>query len=226
MSIRSSSDSAGGGDYVEMQGTRILANTWKDIPLTKGEDRHEGNINRVVLIWDAVAQQKKQGEYSILMYPRIRVAIHPEGPLLLHYTTDGCHVDVGRPWTKAAKMIAMEQGPHKSALTRDAIMMMYFEVQKKVQDCFAEVCYLDEIEDLLRTAKREHLKISPLAMVSHISCKLRVVLDILFSLKLFGMTIPSVNEYTNFTAHQESMRELGLVLLRGWPYFCKKVSGS
>ena len=58
------------------------------------------------------------------------------------------------------------------------------------------------------------LKISPLAMVPHKSRKYRAILDLSFSLKIFGMEIPSVNKNTTITAPQHSMYQLGGVLPR------------
>lgn len=140
--------------------------------------------------------------------------LHPAGPLLLHYAREGCPVDVGRPWSKDEIMTAARRVPHKSALEPDAIDMMHAEVKDKIKEGFVEMVYLDEIEDALGSDKWEHLKISPLAMVPHKSRKYRAILDLSFSLKLFGMTIPSVNEETVVTAPQHSMRELGSVLPR------------
>ena len=111
-------------------------------------------------------------------------------------------------------MAAAKRGPHVSALAPDAIAMMHTEVEAKVKEGFAEVVYLDEIEDLLETEEYSELKISPLAMVPHKSRKFRAILDLSFRLKLLGMDIPSVNEATNITAPQHSMRNLGSVLPR------------
>jgi len=140
--------------------------------------------------------------------------MHPAGTLLLQYARNECPVDVGRRWTKTEIKIAAKRGPHKLALGADAIAMMHAEVAIKVKDGFVELVYLDEIKHLLETKEWEHLKISPIAMVPHKSCKYRTTLDFSFSLKLFGMKIPSMNENTSFTAPQHSMQQLGKVLPR------------
>ena len=111
-------------------------------------------------------------------------------------------------------MTAANKGPHKSALEPDAIRMMHAEVEEKVKDGFAEVMFLDEIEPLLESEEWRHLKLSPLAMVPHKSRKYRAILDLSFSLKIFGMEIPSVNDATVITAPQQSMAQLGSVLPR------------
>ena len=62
--------------------------------------------------------------------------MHPVVPLLLQYTRNGCHVDVGRNWTKKEIMTAAERGPHKASLALDVIEMMHAEVAEKVEDVF------------------------------------------------------------------------------------------
>lgn len=121
-------------------------------------------------------------------------------------------MDVGRPCARLEIMTAAERGPHKSALDLDAIEMMYAEVEANAMDGFAELIYLDEIEHLLESEEWAHLKISPIAMVPHKSRKYRAILDLSFSLKVFGMEIPSVNENATFTVPQHSMQQLGNAL--------------
>jgi len=111
-------------------------------------------------------------------------------------------------------LAAAERGPHVLALVLEAIAMMHAEVEDKVKEGFAKVVYLDSIDHLLGSNEWAQLKISPLAMVPHKSRKFRTILDLSFSLKVFGMEIPSVNEATYITAPQQSMRNLGLVLPR------------
>ena len=55
-------------------------------------------------------------------------------------------------------------------------------------------------------------KKSPLAMVPHKNRKFLSILYLSFSLRVFGMEIPSVNEATHTTAPQHSMHNLGSVL--------------
>jgi len=147
-----------------------------------------------------------------LMFPRGLARVHPAGPMLLQYDQDDCPVDARRRWSKAEIMAAAERGPHISALAPEAIAMMHTEVEAKVKGDFAEVIYLDVIEDVLGDEEWTQLKISPLAMIPHKSRKFRAILDLSFGLKVFWMEIPSVNEATHITAPQHSMRNLGYVL--------------
>jgi len=111
--------------------------------------------------------------------------------------------------------VAVERGPHKSTLAPDTIIMMHDKARDKVkEDFFSEVIYLDKIDHLLGTEEWSHLKIFPLAMVSHKSRKYRAILDLSFALNIFGMEIPFVNENTVVNVSQYSMPQLGSVLLR------------
>ena len=91
---------------------------------------------------------------------------------------------------------------------------MLAEVAEKVREGYATVLYLDEIEHLLETEEWDHLKISSLAMVPCKSRIFRAILDLSFELRVFGMTIPSVNKVTVVTAPQHSIHSLGTVLPR------------
>ena len=106
------------------------------------------------------------------------------------------------------------EGPHKYALAPDSIAMIYGEVRDKVKEGFTEVVCLDKIDQLLRIEEWAHLKISPLAMFPHKSLKYRAILDVSFTLKIFGMEITSINENTVVTDPQHSISRLGSVLPR------------
>lgn len=62
-------------------------------------------------------------------------------------------------------MAAAQRGPHIFALLSEAIEMMHAEALAKVEERFAEIIYLDEIEHLLGSEKWKHLNILSLAMV-------------------------------------------------------------
>ena len=86
----------------------------------------------------------------------------------------------------------------------DTIEMMHAEVDRKVKDIFSEVVYLDDIEHLLGTPDWAHLKTLPIVIVPHKSRKYRAILILSFSLKVFGIEIPSVNENNTFKAPQQN----------------------
>ena len=83
------------------------------------------------------------------MCPRVLTRAHPAGTMLLQYARDGCPVDVRRRWSKAEIMAAAERGPHISALALDTIATMQTEVEARMKEGFAEVVYMDKIEDWL-----------------------------------------------------------------------------
>ena len=59
-----------------------------------------------------------------LMCPWMRALDHPAAPLLKEYASQGCPVDVGKNWTAEELEVAVEKGPHSSALEPDAIEQM------------------------------------------------------------------------------------------------------
>ena len=77
-----------------------------------------------------------------------------------------------------------------------------------------EVVYLGFIMDKLGTNKWRYLKISQLTMVPHKSHKFWSIIDLLFSLKIFDMEVPSVNDANVVIAPSNSMNQLGSVLPR------------
>ena len=139
--------------------------------------------------------------------------IQPTGPLLLHYTRNVCPVYVGQPWTKNEIIMAVERGLHKLALVPNEITMMYYEVEEKVRDGFAEIVYLNEIKHLLGTSEWSQLKKS-LWPWSHIRVRNSVQYWICNYCLKIGLIITSANENTVITVPHHSMWHLGSVLPR------------
>ena len=136
---------------------------------------------------------------------------HPAGHLLAEWSAFGCPTMTGRPWTKEEMTAAVERGPHKSALTEEAILHFETEVAQKVAAGQAKVLLWLDIRD----NPPEQLKISPIAAVPHTSKPFRSILDLSFALKLSsGAVLPSVNETTTKTAPQASVDQLGHALSR------------
>ena len=104
----------------------------------------------------------------------------------------------------------MARGPYGSALVPDAINQIQGEAREKAAQGFAKIY---KWEDLKRDLPAK-LKLSPLAMIPHKSRKYRAILDLLFSLKLAGYDLPSVNEATKTCAPEDAIDQIGSVLPR------------
>jgi len=65
-----------------------------------------------------------QSKYPIAFRGRMRpdpsIQHHPAYPLLFEYTTEGCPVDCGGPWTQEHLEAAIARGPHISAKEPEA----------------------------------------------------------------------------------------------------------
>ncbi|KAL3793071.1 hypothetical protein HJC23_003079 [Cyclotella cryptica] len=131
---------------------------------------------------------------------------HPAAPALLNYATHGCPVKTGKPWTPAEMQAAIDRGPHKLALSPDAIDQLHMEVQEKVRCGQAR---LVDWKDICNDPP-EQLKISPISMVPHKSRRFRTILDLSFAVRLQnGERHVSVNEATEKMAPQGAIRQLG-----------------
>ena len=70
---------------------------------------------------------------------------------------------MGKPWTQDQMQAAVDRGPHRLALTDDAIAHFRIEVNDKVKSGQAKLVTWDSIKD----NPPAELKISPIAAISH-----------------------------------------------------------
>ena len=88
---------------------------------------------------------------------------HPAANLLKEWATYGCPTKMGQPWTILQMQEAVDQGPHWSALSDEAIAHFQAEVVKKVKMGQATLVAWDSIKDFSPV----ELKISPIATIPH-----------------------------------------------------------
>jgi hypothetical protein len=70
---------------------------------------------------------------------------------------------MGRPWSKEDIWAAVEQGPHQSSLTPEALVHFAEESIEKVKAGQAKLVLWDDIEE----NPLSQLKISPIAAIPH-----------------------------------------------------------
>ena len=105
---------------------------------------------------------------------------HPAADLLKEWATYGCPTQTGKPWTCEEMQAAIERGPHRSALSDEAIARFKAEVDEKVRTGQAKLVAWDSIKD----NPPPELKISPIAAIPHKSKQFRSILDLSFNLRL------------------------------------------
>ena len=106
---------------------------------------------------------------------------------------------------------AIDRGPHRLALSDEAIAHFKAEVAEKVAMGQAKVVEWESIKD----NPPENLQISPIAAIPHKSKQFRSILDLSFSLRLKqGGVLPSVNSTTVKTAPKGAIDQLGHPLSR------------
>ena len=146
-----------------------------------------------------------------LMWPRGKIAnSHPAAQLLNFYSTKGCPVDTGTPWTKPMILAALKRGPHISAKVKAAQKYLKEETQEKLKGGYIKIVKWGDIKNKWP----KNLKISPIAMIPHKSRSYRCILDLSFKLKVNGTKINSVNDATKIQSPQKSMAQLGWVIKR------------
>ena len=104
---------------------------------------------------------------------------------------------------------ATKKGPHLLVWDPEAMEVLAKEVTEKVAVGQARVVKWDTIKD----SPPPSLKISPIAMIPHKSRKFRVILDLLFIIRLEdGSTVPLVNKTLEKTAPRGAIDQMGHVL--------------
>ena len=112
---------------------------------------------------------------------------------MLDWATFGCPTKTGKPWSRTEIDKAIARGPHRSALTPDAIAHFAEEARKKVRTNQARIVEWDSIKD----NPPKELKISPIAAIPHKSKAYRSILGLSFKLQLKnGGVREAVNDTT------------------------------
>jgi hypothetical protein len=84
------------------------------------------------------------GKQQSLMQPSAWVDMHPFAATLKEWE-QGVPVDCGEPWAPEAIRLAVERGPHRSALTPDAMALIEEEIQYQIAAGFSEIVMWDDI---------------------------------------------------------------------------------
>ncbi len=204
---------------LEKTGDRV---TGADTPLHHIENKRK---RKAILAAQPITTQwtKYKGEFDLPpprpslvehrreMCPSGLALHHPAADLLEEWATYGCPTKTGKAWTKSQMQEAVDQGPHRLALSDKAIAHFQAEVTKKVQIGQAKLVAWEAIKD---NPPRE-LKISPIAAIPHKSKQFWSILDLSFPLRLKqGGILPSVNATTIKMAPKGAIDQLGHALTR------------
>ena len=145
------------------------------------------------------------------MCPTGRALSHPAADTLRKWATFGCPTRTGRNWTNDEIWEAVEQGPHRSATSPEAIEHFAVEIQEKRQTKQARLVAWGDIKD----NPPPQLKISPIAAIPHKSKAFRSILDLSFRLRLKnGGILAAVNDMTIKSAPKGVIDQLGECLTR------------
>ena len=146
------------------------------------------------------------------MHPSGLALHHPAADRLLQYATKGCPAETGQDWTMDMIQAAIDRGPHKSAMTPEA--MEYIQSEAFDKERIGKARIVEWIGEFKRSPPAQ-LKVSPIAAIPHKSRAFRSILDLSFILRLLaGGTVPSVNMNTVKTAPRAAINQIGHVLKR------------
>jgi hypothetical protein len=165
--------------------------------------------------------ETSKGKTKRLMSPSACVNFHPFAETLRDWE-EGVPVDCGTNWTRDMIDAAIQQGPHRSAMTPESIALIQEDVAYQVQAGYAQVVDWEVLKENLPPK----LKVSPLAVVPQANRRGRMILDLAFPVLRQGkgkgkkrkrvqeVLQESVNDSTVRMAPEAPVKELGNVLKR------------
>ena len=164
-----------------------------------------------------------QGKRRKLMEPAPWMRFHPFVATLEHWAS-GVSASCGDPWSATAIQAAVNRGPHTSALTPEARILIEDEMQYQIQAGFSEMITWDSMHE----SHPVNLKVSPLAVIPQVGRRGRLLLDLSFAVHAARPVskrgrrnwvqppplAPSVNSTTIQASPDYPVKELGRVLPR------------
>ncbi|KAI2511562.1 adenylate kinase [Fragilaria crotonensis] len=171
----------------------------------------------------ASPHKQAQGKRRKLMEPAPWMQFHPFVATLEQWAS-GVAAVCGEPWSEAAIRAAVERGPHTSALTPEARVLIDEEMKYQIQAGFSETVLWNAIQHSYPI----NLKVSPLAVIPQVGRRGRLLLDLSFPSQAARPAskrgrrnwvvppplAPSVNSTTIQQSPEYPVKELGRVLPR------------
>uniref|UniRef100_A0A7S4NFY9 Reverse transcriptase domain-containing protein n=1 Tax=Odontella aurita TaxID=265563 RepID=A0A7S4NFY9_9STRA len=168
-----------------------------------------------------VAEAQGTGEQvgKSLMQVMAIADIHPFSDTLKEWER-GVPVKCGRDWSAKAIRLAIKKGPHRSAMTPEAIELVHEDVDYQVKASFSQVVHWEDIKYNLPS----NFKLLPLAVVPQEGRRGRIILDLSFpsrrlsqggrKRKMGPVVEELVNDSTETLGPQIAVKLLGTVLPR------------
>jgi hypothetical protein len=169
-------------------------------------DNTQWSTHEVIEVKATARAAPELTSYKNSMCPMGRALYHPAAELLNKWASFGCPTNMGQPWSKEEMWVAVERGPHQSALSPAATKHFAMEAAKKVRTKQARIVAWDNIKD----NPPPQLKISPIAAIPHKSKAFRSILDLSFRLRLKNGGVQAVvNDTTTKTAPAGAIDQIG-----------------
>ena len=163
--------------------------------------------------WD---EAQGKSELASLMVPQDlarRVLPQVTYENLMRFALTGCEANCGDPWDEETLQTALARGPSKSALTPEAVEVLWEDLTYQEKAGFVKIVPAAEI--LGQGRRPVNLKISPVAVIPQVGRRPRIILNLSAQVKVGGTRRkkpriqPSVNETTEAAEDQEAVLALG-----------------
>jgi hypothetical protein len=148
------------------------------------------------------------------MQPQPLAGVHPFSPTLQEWD-HGIPVDCGSDWEWGVIKAAVLRGPHPTARTPESVALFKADIEYQIRAGFCRVFLWEDIVKM----RPKNLKISPVAVMSQVNRRGRIILDLSFPVYqaidgVITVTQKSVNDSMVLQAPSQSVKEIGKVLPR------------
>ena len=131
--------------------TSICVEPSKEVPCknqdTSRKRRSKPRGNRSTIVPDADDECPRLEEKGMnLMLPTGTALLLEDSPTLSRWSLEGCEVDCGAPCLEEALTAAVDRGPHKGALSEEAMQLVHDDVEYQVKAGFAEIYFWDDLK--------------------------------------------------------------------------------
>ena len=142
------------------------------------------------------------------MEPASWMRFHPFVSTLQQWAS-GVSASCGDPWSDTAIQAAVERGPHTSALTPEARVLIEEEMQYQIQAGFSEMVTWDS----MRGSHPANLKVSPLAVIPQVGRRGRLYSHLLeYYTTLEACTGANRQQYTKLLSQMADCELVRLTL--------------
>ena len=127
------------------------------------------------------AASKSTSNKSLMQPTPFAVLLHPFGPTLKEWEK-GVKADCGPNWTREQMEVALNHGPHPSAMSPEALKVFKEDIQYQVDAGF---CHIEDAEEFMKDPPPT-TKFSPVAAIPQSNRRMSIILNLSFPVRRKG----------------------------------------